>query len=386
MRGAVVVACTLIVLAVAPAARADVTIGSRLLPPPGNPVTCVQGCTNAVTSAPSSVVTVQTGGVISRWRVRAGTEVTPVRLQVVRRTGADGVEVGRSAEVTPPAGTITGYPTRLAIAPGDQIALMCCSGTSGAFFADGTGATLDRWEPPLSTLARPPESSPNLEALINADVEPDVDNDGFGDETQDTCPGVPGTTPDGCPAPAPPAPPPASPAPKPPTARFKTPACRHRHRADPADRARGGRRQRRSGGHGVRRRRDDLRPARGTLRVYLEADGRRRRARHAAGERSRRRRPLDARDRPRAREPLHRDALAEGAALGNRLRVSGRLKLPAGVEGALGCRGNVTVRLRRVKRTVALTRGCTYAARLPVRTGRPRVSFAGNSVIAPSAR
>ena len=386
MRGAVVVACTLIVLAVAPAARADVTIGSRLLPPPGNPVTCVQGCTNAVTSAPSSVVTVQTGGVISRWRVRAGTEVTPVRLQVVRRTGADGVEVGRSAEVTPPAGTITGYPTRLAIAPGDQIALMCCSGTSGAFFADGTGATLDRWEPPLSTLARPPESSPNLEALINADVEPDVDNDGFGDETQDTCPGVPGTTPDGCPAPAPPAAPPASPAPKPPTARFKTPLAgtgigpTQRIELEVADD---------SGDPVVTVFDDD-----GTICVLRAA-------------------PYACTWKPTGADVGRATLLASAVDAGglstlaivrvrvnrfigklsrkvrrsgNRLRVSGRLKLPAGVEGALGCRGNVTVRLRRVKRTVALTRGCTYAARLPVRTGRPRVSFAGNSVIAPSAR
>ena len=161
---------------------------------------CVEGCTTAVTSAPNSVVTVQSSGVITRWRVRAGTEVTPVRLQVVRRTGADGVEVGRTAEVTPPAGAITAYPTRLAIAPGDQIALDVLLGDYGAFFADGTGATRDQWEPPLSTIARPPESSPNVEVLINADIEPDADNDGFGDETQDACPGVPGTTPDGCPA------------------------------------------------------------------------------------------------------------------------------------------------------------------------------------------
>ena len=69
---------------------------------------------------------------------------------------------------------------------------------------------------------------------------------------------------------------------------------------------------------------------------------------------------------------------------GRRTRVSGRLKLPTVVKPALGCRGNVTVQVRRVRRTVALTRGCTYAAQLRVRTGRPRVSFAGNSVIAPT--
>ena len=45
-----------------------------------------------------------------------------------------------------------------------------------------------------------------LRIPISALVEPDADQDGFGDETQDQCPGVAGTV-DGCPPPAPPAPP-----------------------------------------------------------------------------------------------------------------------------------------------------------------------------------
>ena len=382
MRGLVVAVCTLIVLAVAPAARADVTIGSRLLPAPGNPVMCVGGCTTAVTSAPSSVVTVQNSGVITRWRVRAGTEVTPVRLQVVRRTGADGAEVGRSAEVTPPAGAITAYPTRLAIVPGDQIALMCCSGTNGAFFADGTSATRDHWEPPLSTIARPPESSANVEVLINADVELDADNDGFGDETQDACPGVPGTTPDGCPAPPPP--PPASPAPKPPTARFRTPLAgtgigpSQRIELDVADD---------SGDPVVTVFDDD-----GTICVLRAAPyactwnptgadvGRATLLASAVDAGG-----LSALAIVRVRVNRFTATLTRKVRRqGRRTRVSGRLKLPAAVKAALGCRGNVTVRVRRVRRTVALTRGCTYSAQLRVRTGRPRVSFAGNSVVAPS--
>ena len=35
-------------------------------------------------------------------------------------------------------------------------------------------------------------SRDNTELLINADIEPDADNDGYGDETQDLCPTHPG--------------------------------------------------------------------------------------------------------------------------------------------------------------------------------------------------
>lgn len=53
-------------------------------------------------------------------------------------------------------------------------------------------------------------------------------------------------------------------------------------------------------------------------------------------------------------------------------RVSGRLVLPAAVETALGCRGQVTVRRGRTTRRVAPKRNGTYTARLP--RGRGRVS------------
>jgi hypothetical protein len=65
-------------------------------------------------------------------------------------------------------------------------------------------------------------------------------------------------------------------------------------------------------------------------------------------------------------------------------RVSGRLVLPAVVTRAQGCSGTVRVRLRKARRKVEVTRRCTYSARLPFRPGRARVSFGGNSVLAPT--
>ena len=65
-------------------------------------------------------------------------------------------------------------------------------------------------------------------------------------------------------------------------------------------------------------------------------------------------------------------------------RVTGRLVLPAAVERALGCRGEVTVRRGRRTRTVALKRNCSYAARLPKGRGKVRARFAGNPVVEPA--
>ena len=65
-------------------------------------------------------------------------------------------------------------------------------------------------------------------------------------------------------------------------------------------------------------------------------------------------------------------------------RVTGRLVLPAAVERALGCKGKVTVRRGRVRRTAALKRNCTYAVRLPRGRGRVRARFGGNPVVEPT--
>jgi hypothetical protein len=67
-----------------------------------------------------------------------------------------------------------------------------------------------------------------------------------------------------------------------------------------------------------------------------------------------------------------------------RTTVTGKLVLPRVVTRAQGCHGTVTVRVRHAKKTARLTGRCAYRAVLRVRTGRPRVSFAGNSVVAPT--
>ena len=65
-------------------------------------------------------------------------------------------------------------------------------------------------------------------------------------------------------------------------------------------------------------------------------------------------------------------------------KVTGRLVLPQAVEKALGCQGEVTVRRKKVRRTVKLKRNCTFSVRLPPGKGKPKARFAGNSVVEPA--
>jgi hypothetical protein len=419
MKAARIALVVAVVLAPAASAHADVTIGSSLSQAAdATPTDCVEACTMSPTVVPGRPVTPDFNGVITRWRVRAGTVATPVRLRVVRRpNGVLGPQIGegraRSGEVTPTAGVVRLFTTRLPIAAGDFIALECCS-PAGNFTLADAGATTDRWS--TTTIDGAGDALPLIgtQILVNADVEPDGDTDGFGDETQDNCPavgnpdqgdqdhdghgnacdtdddgdGIPDTA-DVCPtvAGAPPrgCPPVASPPNRPPIVRFRAPLAGAgvgpslRIVLDVAD----------DRGAPVVSVFDDD----GTICVLRAAPyactwtptgadvGRATllaSAVDAAG--------LSTLGIVRVRVNRFAASLTTPKAKRSkrRLRVTGRLILPAVVTRAQGCTGNVTVRVRRVRRTVALTRRCTYAARLRVRTGRPRVSFAGNSVIAPT--
>ncbi len=65
-------------------------------------------------------------------------------------------------------------------------------------------------------------------------------------------------------------------------------------------------------------------------------------------------------------------------------RVTGKLRLPAAVEPALGCKGTVTVRRGKAKRTASLKPNCTYSVRLPKASGAVKARFGGNPVVAPT--
>lgn len=172
----------------APAAAAT-TFGSSLDGAPDDEevscpvITCV-----AVFAPPAGVAAAApVDGVLTRWIVRSAT-AGEVWGRLVR--GDDpftpGAEIGH-AEVAPGFTTV---PARVAVRAGDRLAVYG-EDLPGIFTTPGTGSTpviaLDRrWY-----FGEEEEATADIdgELLVQGVIEPDADGDGYGDETQDVCPG-----------------------------------------------------------------------------------------------------------------------------------------------------------------------------------------------------
>jgi hypothetical protein len=189
-------------LAAPASASGAVTIGSDLAPDPDISPGCmgIDACTVANFSHPGLQVSSPIDGVVVRWRVRARTpDGQGVRLKVVRSVGGGAyLGVNTSATRNIPVSTVVAtftFQTRQPITMGDLVALDI-DGNNGSFLvrspSEQPGVTFARWQPPLldgqERAPLGPFGPPQNEHMFNADVEPDEDGDGFGDETQDQCP------------------------------------------------------------------------------------------------------------------------------------------------------------------------------------------------------
>jgi hypothetical protein len=169
---------------------------------------------------------VPSSGVITSWSTKPGPSTgTGARLKVYRPT-ADPHKwtvVGESAAKVPlTPDTLNTANTRIPVQAGDRIAIRTASGNGGPCDFPypaglGPGYALFSFQAMPSSTDPPAGSSvtfsdDGLEELVNiaAVVEPDADGDGFGDETQDHCPGVAGSN-NGCPPPVVVVPPPTEP-------------------------------------------------------------------------------------------------------------------------------------------------------------------------------
>jgi Ca2+-binding RTX toxin-like protein len=192
--------------AMASPASAAVTIGSDLAASDGT-APCGAPCTGVGTAIPGRTTASPITGVIVRWRVGDG--VGQLTLRVARPAGdtypGDDTHIGlgRSEPVTvttPPSDevgeppVISTFPTRVPISAGDRLGVDLTA-TSEIGFRDRAGATAAIFIPPLGDGERRASQFRlfAFEGLVNADVEPDADRDGFGDETQDLCPTDPAT-------------------------------------------------------------------------------------------------------------------------------------------------------------------------------------------------
>jgi hypothetical protein len=199
-------------LAVPASASGAVTIGSNLAGAANGSVGCSlnelctvsQGDLLVSATAPGGLVA-PSNGVVVRWRVKVGQTTNPVALRVIRRSPLSEMSTGAGTGPTdtPPANQTTTYEVRLPILAGDRVGIDCCPGGPGfTGFSFSSGARLVGWNPVLVDNADFRSANfgfNDSQLLVNADVEPDCDGDGFGDETQDpdlsTC--APGTTPTG---------------------------------------------------------------------------------------------------------------------------------------------------------------------------------------------
>ena len=192
-----------LVLVTAPTAGAATIIG-QAPPTAGNPGNCsvminnsslAQRSTSNVGGGPG--YTIPSAGVITEWRHFAnGTAGQTLRLRVFR-AGSFGIltAVAESeGEVLTPS-VVNTFPTRIRVEGGELIGVLTgpagMGGSSCVYIGGGLAAMDqvayggDNFAPPVGEPATYPSNLNNFRLNVAAVLEPDADNDGFGDETQD---------------------------------------------------------------------------------------------------------------------------------------------------------------------------------------------------------
>ena len=179
-------------------ASGAVTIGSSLEVAAESTITCASLCTASNSALPdtrtaSGGLVAPSDGVVVRWRITAGSQVTPVALRITRPGSGplpDFTGAGTGPTETPALGTTSTFEVRLPIQAGDGVGVDCCQVGGLTALASTPGSIVDTWNPLVNADVPklPNKSFADIELLVNADIERDADNDGYGDETQDQCP------------------------------------------------------------------------------------------------------------------------------------------------------------------------------------------------------
>ncbi len=208
------------VLAMPAVGQAAVTVGAfpaptSPLPPPNDQPPCAGGGPavdlmqfTTAAGAPSYVVPAG-GGVITSWStsVTAGTGTVKLRVFSASSSATQITPIGESDPVTLTTASSPPFPARISVGAGDKLGFSI----AGSYFLGCANSSADGANEIQIALTGPvgqPESTLQVQpvqtktpALMNvsAILEPDVDKDRYGDETQDKCLKSPGSA-DGCPA------------------------------------------------------------------------------------------------------------------------------------------------------------------------------------------
>jgi len=141
--------------------------------------------------------TIPVSGVVTKWTFNAEPGLpagfVSQRLKILRSAGSNQFQAVGESALSPISGGLNTFATRVPVHAGDLI------GTNGVLegfnftFYCQTGNPGDRLgvivgNPSVGSIATQSEEGPNLQVPVTVFVEPDADNDGFGDETQDACP------------------------------------------------------------------------------------------------------------------------------------------------------------------------------------------------------
>jgi hypothetical protein len=192
-----------LVLALPASASAATEIGATFDPGTSS---CGNFLLQSVSPAGDSYA-VPSAGVITSWSYQASTETGRLKLKVAEPEGGNVFTiVGESAVESAEANTLNTFQTRIPVDALDVIGLTpvtaglpCVRGMAAGYSYSAFVMAPDL-PPGQAGTFNPPVAGIQID--IAAVVEPDADGDGFGDETQDRCPGASGTD-DGCVPPPP---------------------------------------------------------------------------------------------------------------------------------------------------------------------------------------
>jgi hypothetical protein len=182
----------------APGASAAITIGGDFTGLSAN--SSNTGDTGSPATLPSAgLVASPMDGVVVRWRAGWSSSTGAGRVRVVTPLSGPFLFKSASAIETDFSGGVGEFATRIPIRAGDRIAVDDMGEGNPVVRTDVPGASYDWWGTvPPDKASLPPNGNLAGMLFLNADVEADADVDGFGDETQDQCPGVSGAS-GGCP-------------------------------------------------------------------------------------------------------------------------------------------------------------------------------------------